>query len=37
LCLRQLIRFMKGHEGVWWATAVEVAQHWLARERDAKR
>jgi peptidoglycan/xylan/chitin deacetylase (PgdA/CDA1 family) len=37
LWLRQLIRFMKGHEGVWWATAREVAEHWRARERDTPR
>jgi len=27
--LRKLIRFIKGHEGVWWSTGREVAQHWL--------
>jgi peptidoglycan/xylan/chitin deacetylase (PgdA/CDA1 family) len=37
LCLRQLIRFIKGHQEVWWATGREVAEHWLARERGAKR
>ena len=36
-CLRQLVRFIKGHDGVWWATGQDVAAHWLARERDAKR
>ena len=29
LMLRKLIRFIKGHEGVWFATGREVAQHWL--------
>jgi len=32
LMLRALIRFMKGHPDVWWASAREVAAHWLARE-----
>ncbi|MBI3456219.1 MAG: polysaccharide deacetylase [Candidatus Rokubacteria bacterium] len=31
LWLRKLIRFMREHEGVWWATCREVAEHWLAR------
>jgi len=35
LMLRRLIRLMKRHRGVWWATASEVADHWL-RDR-AKR
>jgi peptidoglycan/xylan/chitin deacetylase (PgdA/CDA1 family) len=32
LMLRRLIRLMKRHRGVWWATASEVAAHWLRRE-----
>jgi peptidoglycan/xylan/chitin deacetylase (PgdA/CDA1 family) len=32
LMLRKLIRFMKRHRNVWWATASEVAEHWLRRE-----
>lgn len=36
-CLRQLVRFIKGHDGVSWATGQDVAAHWLARERDANR
>ena len=32
LMLRRLIRFMRRHRGVWWATASQVADHWLARE-----
>lgn len=32
LWLRTLIRFLKQHEDVWWATGREVAEHWLARE-----
>lgn len=31
--LRKLIRFIKEHEGVWWAAGRQVAEHWLARER----
>ena len=27
--LRRLIRLMKRHRGVWWASASEVADHWL--------
>src|SRR3972149_4108390 len=27
--LRRLIRVVKRHRGVWWATASEVAAHWL--------
>ncbi len=38
LWLRKLIRFMKEHDRVWWATGRQVAEHWLARrERDARR
>ena len=33
LMLRRLIRFMKRHRGVWWATASQVADHWIAREK----
>jgi peptidoglycan/xylan/chitin deacetylase (PgdA/CDA1 family) len=33
LMLRALIRFMKGHPDVWWASAREVAAHWLAGEK----
>jgi len=29
LMLRRLIRLMKRHRGVWWASASEVADHWL--------
>jgi len=31
--LRELIRFMKRHDDVWWATCRQVAEHWLARTR----
>jgi hypothetical protein len=31
LMLRKLIRLMKRHRGVWWATASEVASYWLRR------
>lgn len=31
LWLRELIRLIKRHRGVWWATGREVAEHWLAR------
>lgn len=31
LALRDLIRFMKRQDGAWWATAHDVARHWLAR------
>jgi len=27
-----LIRFIKKHRNVWWATGREIAEHWLARE-----
>src|SRR2546426_53219 len=33
LMLRRLIRFIKEHARVWWATGSDVAQHWLARGR----
>jgi len=33
LMLRRLIRFIKEHEGVWWATGREVARHWLSQPR----
>lgn len=26
--LRELIRYIKGHEGVWFATREEIANHW---------
>jgi peptidoglycan/xylan/chitin deacetylase (PgdA/CDA1 family) len=29
---RKLIRFIKKHRNVWWATGREIAEHWLARE-----
>ena len=32
LALRKLIRFIKGHRHVWWATGREIAEHWLTRE-----
>jgi len=32
LMLRRLIRFMKGHRGVWWTTGAQAAEHWLRRE-----
>lgn len=31
LMLRKLIRVMKEHEDVWWATGRQVAEHWLSR------
>jgi peptidoglycan/xylan/chitin deacetylase (PgdA/CDA1 family) len=31
--LRELVRLMKRHEGVWFATCREVAEHWLGRAR----
>ena len=33
LWLRKLIRFMKEHDRVWWATGRPVAEHWLGQER----
>lgn len=33
LMLRRLIRFMKEHDGVWWAMARDVARHWLHHAR----
>jgi len=32
LWTRKLIRFIKKHRNVWWATGREIAEHWLARE-----
>jgi peptidoglycan-N-acetylglucosamine deacetylase len=32
LMLRKLIHLMKSKKDVWWATASEVAEHWLAHE-----
>jgi peptidoglycan/xylan/chitin deacetylase (PgdA/CDA1 family) len=32
--LRTLIRFIKEHDGVWFATGREVAQHWLGRSKS---
>ncbi len=32
LWLCRLIRFMKEHDRVWWATGRQVAQHWLASQ-----
>jgi peptidoglycan/xylan/chitin deacetylase (PgdA/CDA1 family) len=29
LALRKLIRFIKSHDDVWWATGREIAEHWL--------
>ena len=37
LMLRRLIRFVKRHRGVWWATASEVASHWLDAHRAPGR
>ena len=37
LMLRRLIRFVKRHRGVWWATATEVASHWLDADRAPGR
>ena len=31
--LPDFVRFMKRHRGVWWATASQVADHWIAREK----
>ena len=31
LWTRQLIRFIKRHRDVWWATGTEVAERWLSR------
>ena len=33
LMLRRLVRFMRRHRGVWFATASEVADLWMAREK----
>ena len=27
--LRELITYMQGHEGVWFATREEIARHWM--------
>ena len=32
LMLRALIRFIKGYPGVFWASAAELARHWLGRQ-----
>jgi peptidoglycan/xylan/chitin deacetylase (PgdA/CDA1 family) len=37
LMLRRLIRLLKQARGVWWATAGEAADHWLARESRTAR
>ncbi|WP_223426438.1 allantoinase PuuE [Tateyamaria pelophila] len=34
--LRRVIEHMKSHEGVWFATRLEIAQHW-AKEHPAKQ
>ncbi|HEX2385990.1 MAG TPA: polysaccharide deacetylase family protein [Candidatus Binatia bacterium] len=34
--LRQLIQYMKSHEGVWFATGTEVAEWWLKQGFSAK-
>ena len=35
--LRRLIRVIKQKRDVWWATASEVATHWLDREAGSTR
>ena len=30
--LGEVLRYMKGHEGVWWATGSEIAEAYLAQE-----
>jgi peptidoglycan/xylan/chitin deacetylase (PgdA/CDA1 family) len=38
LALRKLIRFVKKHRNVWWATGRQVAEHWMtvaSSSRDA--
>ena len=37
LMLRRLIRVIKQKRDVWWATASEVATHWLDRETGSTR
>jgi peptidoglycan/xylan/chitin deacetylase (PgdA/CDA1 family) len=36
LYTRKLIRFIKKHRNVWWATGREIAEHWLARQGGAR-
>jgi hypothetical protein len=37
LWLRRLIRFMREHDRVWWATGQQIADHWLARAQGGHR
>lgn len=32
LWTRKLLRLIKRHRGVWWATGKEIAAHWIERE-----
>jgi hypothetical protein len=34
--LKEMIEFMKGHEGVWFATGVEIAEWWLKQNFSEK-
>jgi peptidoglycan/xylan/chitin deacetylase (PgdA/CDA1 family) len=27
--LRELVKYIQGHEGVWFATREEIARHWM--------
>jgi OHCU decarboxylase len=35
--LRRAIDYMKGHEGVWFATRLEIAEHWAANHPPLRR
>jgi hypothetical protein len=30
--LKEMIEYMKGHEGVWFATGIEIADWWLKQD-----
>ena len=34
--LKEMIEFMKGHEGVWFATGIEIAEWWLKQNFSEK-
>ncbi len=34
--LKEMIEYMKGHEGVWFATGIEIAEWWLEQNFSEK-
>jgi hypothetical protein len=34
--LKEMIEYMKGHEGVWFATGTEIAECWLKQHFSDK-